>query len=624
MSLSENKMDKQKKPCFKEFTLESNTKLLLLLLLYTLLASSTFTSFSRHDPFFSYPQVDEQSNLFLAKGFLDQGLSASTFWQEPLTFFYYASFQKAGIDSPEFIKFFHLFILNPLIIFILYRWSLLVLKRKALLATTLYAFSPLPIFLSLTLMKTLPSILLVLLTLHCFTLFYLKPDRKRLGFALVVFWFLSWMICQHLLLFLPILLLAAARRVDKKSREGVRNLLTISISAIILFISAISLSSWMTRTPLLTLTINGKINLHLANNQNVAETMTIWPGPEWEYYFYLLQPENNATPSMESGIVLDLPNSPAKWLSLYAKKIFWEFTPHAYFRQFSWNEARRISPWMAIYPPLTILFLLLIFLATLNWFRQGILVRSLIACWWVYHLVNIIFIPGIARYNAVIWPLTALLAVTGLKRISLKPRHLLIIPCLGLWFSHPPNDFQDEYIRFRKMKLSVSNEIPVTVEIPHNTSHIADYRFLKAKSLSLKNECAKAEALLKQTPDWNHHGPHYTNLLAYCLNRQHLYMDLIDSARLCGRPQEDISYFEQMAVVHIEKMLRAYQSSGRLDQQKFLQIETLIRSRLAEYPHNQALKKALKSLEEFRSRNRFHGNPEVIENNNTVKQNSPR
>lgn len=575
-------------------------KLLLLFLLYALLASCTYRSFSRSDPFFCTPQVDEATNLTLAQAFLRDGFSIYTFWQEPLTFLYFAGLLTVGIDSPELIKFFHLFLLNPLIILILFSWSRLVFKNKALWVSALYAFSPLPIFLSLSLMKTLPAILLVLLCLYSFTRFFIAPGRKRLALAFVGSWFLAWAICQHLLLFFPVLLLAAARRMEKKHRPGSSNLILSAVSALILVLAAISLSSWITHKPLLTLTINGQINLHLANNRQVAETMTIWPGPEWHYYFNLLQEEGRKKPSAESGIVLDLPDSPGQWLSLYTQKIFWEFTPQAYFRQFSWNEARRISPWLGVYAPLTLLLLLLIFWVSLNWRRQGVLVRSLLACWWLYHLVNIVFIPGIARYNAVIWPLTALLAGVGLRRFRFRYRLLLLVPCLGLWFSHPPNDFQDDYIRFRRQILDISNHRYSEITIPENSTHKADYRFQRARALVVNKQYAQAEALLKQTPDWNYHGLEYTTLLAFCQSEQLLFMDALDTARKCYNwPKEDSFRYELLVIGRIDEMLAAYQVAGRLDVRTLSAIRTLVRSRLDRQPDNPPLRHAWDSLQEY-------------------------
>jgi tetratricopeptide (TPR) repeat protein len=256
---------------------------------------------------------------------------------------------------------------------------------------------------------------------------------------------------------------------------------------------------------------------------------------------------------------------------------------------------------MAIQAPLTLVLLLLIFSATLKWRRQGILLRALILCWWIYHGVNIVFIPGIARYNAVIWPLTVLLAGAGLKSFwSFHRPLLLIIPCLALWLSHPPNDFQDEYVRMRSQIKAISDGQAVEIVTPPKTRHHADYRFHAARASLLRKDYARAEALLKKTPDWNFHGLDYTRLLATVQSRQHLYIDALDTAMRCYNwPLEDALRFENLVIHHIDEMLDAYHRTSRWSsghQEKLLEI---LQRRLKNRPGDPV---ALRALEVVRKR----------------------
>ncbi|MCG2810405.1 MAG: hypothetical protein L6428_02965 [Candidatus Aminicenantes bacterium] len=574
-------------------------KFLALLLLYVLIATFSYQAFSTRDPFFYTPTVDEMTNLWVADQLLHQNLPPQTFWQEPLAFFYYMLLLALGISSPVAIKFVHLFVINPAIILLLYLLARSIKPRLALLAAALYALSPLAMFMSVSLMKTLPAILLVLLMLYGFRLFYVRPEKKRYALFFAVSWFLSWVICQHVLLFLPPLFAAVAHRCEKKNRLGQNNLLAVATLLLAGIVAALSFASVVCRRPLLTLTTNGEMNFILANSQNVRKTMAIWPGPEWQYFSNLLQYQ--IAPSAESQISTRLPDSVPGWLSLLAKKIFWEFTPHAYFRQSSWENASRVFPPLRIHALFTMVLILLVFAATLGWRSHGILLRSLIACWWLYHAVNIVFIPGIARYNAIILPLTVLLALSGLTVFAFRPRQLILIPCLCLWFSHPPNGFGREYAAFMKLSLDLATGTSVTdISVPEKTIHMADYRQLRAAWLLEHKRHAEAEALLMQTAAWPYYGLEYCQLLAAAQARQRLYFDALGTAVQCVNwPEKDYPGYVKLVIDRMGEMLAAYRSHGRLTPGKLAAVSSLISSLADRYPDRLSLKKAIQVLHDY-------------------------
>jgi hypothetical protein len=574
-------------------------KFLALLLFYFLIATFAYQAFSTTDPLFFTPTADEMTNLWVANQILHQNLPPQTFWQEPMTFFYYSLLLALGVSAPVAIKFFHLFVINPAIIYLLFLLAKNIKPRLALPAAALYAFSPLVIFMSLSLMKTLPAILLVLLMLVGFRLFYVRPQKKRYALLFAFSWFLSWAICQHVLLFLPPLFVAAARRCEQKNRPGRNNLLAVAALLLAGIVTALSFASVVSRRPLLTLTTNGEMNFILANSQNVRKTMAIWPGPEWQYFSNLLQ--YRITPSAESQISTRLPDSFPGWFSLLLKKVFWEFTPHAYFRQSSWENASRIFPPLRIQSLFSFLLILLVFAATLKWHAHGILLRSLIACWWLYHLVNIVFIPGIARYNAVILPLTVLLALSGLTVFTFRPRQLILLPCLCLWFSHPPNDFGREYTAFMKLSLDLATGIPVIdVPVPEKTIHMADYRQLRAAWLLDHQRYAEAETLLGQTTDWPFYGLTYCQLFAAVQARQHLYFDALATAVQCVNwPESDYQGYMKLIIEQMGKMLDAYRALGRLTPGKIAAISSLISQVRSRYPDRLSLEKAMQILKGY-------------------------
>ncbi len=571
-------------------------KLWFLLLAYVLAAAMAFQAFSTRDPLFPVPTVDEASNLWVAGKLLQGNLPPQAFWQEPVTFFYYALLLALGISAPAAIKFFHLFAVTPAILLLLTLLARRITPGRALPAAALYAFSPLAVFMSLSVMKTPLAVLLVLWMLFAFMRFYARPQEISRGFIFAVAWLLSWGTCQHVLLFLPPLFLAAARRCEKKNRPGRRNLLAVAVLLLAGIIAALALASVVTRGPLLTLTTNGRMNFVLANSRNATKTMVIWPGPEWQYFSNLLH--YPITPSAESEISTRLPGSFPDWLFLLAKKTFWEFTPHAYFRQSSWEKAGGIFPPLRIHSLFTLLLLLLAFRTTLSWSSRGILVRCLIACWWLYHAVNIVFIPGIARYNAVILPLTCLLALGGPRGRAFRPRQLLLLPCLCLWLSRPPNGFGLEYAAY--MELSHHLATGGTVEdvpIPGQTLHAPDHRLLRARWLIERQRHAEAETLLKQTPGWPYHGLDYCRSLASAQHRQRLYLDALTTAVRCVNwPESDYAGYVRRIVERMDGMLAAYRSLQRLTPAKMARISSLLRSLRGRYPDPPALEKAVQIL----------------------------
>ena len=574
-------------------------KFLALLLLYFLLAAFSYRAFSSRDPLFSTPTADEATNLWVAGRLLQGEVPLQAFWQEPVTFFYYALLLALGISAPAAIKFLHLFILNPAAIFLLYRLARSIRPRLGLAAASLYAVSPLAIFLSLSLMKTVPAVLLLLAMLLAFKRFYVRPQELGRGLWFAAAWLLGWGICQHVLLFLPPLLAAVARRCEKRNPAGRSRLIAVAVLLLAGIVTGLSLASVVSRAPMLTLTSNGRMNFVLANSRNVDKTMAIWPGPEWQYFSNLLQ--YRLPPSAESRISTRLPASLPGWISLLAKKGFWEFTPHAYFRQSSWEKACTIFPPLRIQSLLTLLLLLLVFQATLAWKSRGVLVRSLIACWWLYHAVNIVFIPGIARYNAVILPLTILLALNGLTAFTCRKRQLLLLPCLCLWLSHPPNGFGPEYAAFRELSQDLAIGAPVAgVTIPAGTDHAADYRQLRAAWLLDRRRPAEAESLLKQTAGWPYHGLNYCRLIAAAQSRQRLYFDALATAVRCVNwPEADYAGYVKMIVGNMGKMLAAYRASGRLTPARIAAISALLDSLRGRYPDRPSLEKAVRELEEF-------------------------
>jgi len=575
-------------------------KLLALLLLYVLLATFSYHAFSTRDPLFFTPTVDEATNLWVADQLRHNRLPPQTFWQEPTTFLYYALLQMLGVNSPAAIKFFHLFLMNPAIIILLFLLARGIRPRLALPAAALYAYSPLAIFLSLSLMKTLPAILLVLLMLLGFRRFYVEPQKKRHGALFAVTWFVSWTICQHVFLFLPPLFAAVARRCEGKNKRGRRNLVAVAALLLVAIIISLSLASLVCGCPMFTLTTNGKMNFYLANSQNVGKTMAIWPGPEWQYYSNLLH--YRVTPSPESQLSVHLPDSFTGWASLLAKKVFWEFTPHAYFRQFSWEAACQIFPPLRIHALFTMALLLLVFASTLKWRSHGFLLKSLLACWWLYHAVNIVFIPGIARYNAVILPLTVLLALSCLPAFRFRPWHLVLVPCLCLWGSHPPNGFTREYAAFMNLSHDLATGTPMSdVPIPTHTIHMADYRQLRAAWLLERKRHAEAEAVLLQTTAWPYYGLEYCQTLAAAQVRQRLYFDALATAVRCVNwPEQDYPGYVKRIVERMGEMLAAYRSQGRLTPGKLAAVSSLLSSLAGRYPDHRSLKKAIRVLQDYR------------------------
>lgn len=571
-------------------------KLLALLLLYILAAAFSYKMFNARDPLFSIPTVDESTNLWVADQLLRGSLPTQTFWQEPVTFFYYALLLALGISAPAAIKFFHVFVLNPAAILLLFWLARSIRADLALLAAAIYAFSPLALFMSLTLMKTPPAILVVLAMLCAYRSYYARPQSTGRALLFAAVWLLSWGIVQHVLLFLPPLFVALARRCEGRNPAGRRNLLVTAIALLSFMVISISLASVVTRSPLLTLTSNGKMNFVLANSRNVGKTMSIWPGPEWQYFSNLL--EFRAEPSVESGISTRLPATPGAWFNLAARKVFWEFTPHAYFRQFSWEKAGSILPLLRVHSFLTLLLLFLVFRATLSWKNNGVLLRSLLGCWWLYHAINIVFIPGIARYHAVILPLTILLAREGLRGFSWHLRQLLLLPCLCLWFSHPPNGFKHEYTEYMELSLAVATGAPVAdVAIPQATIHAADHRQLRAIWLLDKHRFAEAESLLKKTPAWDFHGLEYNQLLAAAQTRQHLYFDALETAVRCVNwPEDQYPIFMRPTIERMGTMLAAYRKQNRLTPAKLHAIAAFTDSLRGRHPDRDSLKRAVLAL----------------------------
>jgi len=571
-------------------------KLLALLLLYVLIAALCYRAFRLGDPLFFSPTVDEETNLWVADQLLRGSLPPQAFWQEPVTFAYYALLLALGVSAPAAIKFFHLFVLGPVILLLLYLLARSIKPRLALPAAAIYALSPLALFMSLSLMKTPPAILLVLLMLCAFRRFYAQPRKIGRSLLFALSWLLSWGITQHVLLFLPPLFAAVARRCEGRSQAGRRNLLVAAVVTLAGVVTALSLASLVRHSPLLTLTGNGKMNFILANSRNVAKTMAIWPGPEWQYFSNLL--EYGAVPSRESQISASLPGTFRGWLSLAAKKVFWEFTPHAYFRQSSWEKACAIFPPLRVHSLFTLILLLMVFQVTLAWRSRGVMVRSLIACWWLYHAVNIVFIPGIARYNAVILPLTAILALEGLRTLAWRPRQLALLPCLCLWLSQPPNGFQREYAKYMELSHALATGMMIAdVPLPEGTLHAADHRQLRAAWLLDCRRCAEAETLLKQTPDWNYHGLAYCRLIASSQARQCLYFDALDTAVRCVNwPEAEYSLYVIPAIERMDKMLAAYHARRRLTPGKLAAIATFAVSLRGRYSDRAALERAILAL----------------------------
>ncbi|MCK4765840.1 MAG: glycosyltransferase family 39 protein [Candidatus Aminicenantes bacterium] len=582
--------------------------LLLIFLVYYIIAGIAFVQFQKNDIFFHFPQVDEKTNLERAEAIVSGQLSKELFWQEPGSFLYFSLLKVVGIDSPLKIKIFQLFLLNPFIILMVYLLGRLLTgnnQKYALAAATLYAFSPLPIFLSLTIMKTVFTIFLYVICFFFYFKFFRDRENLKYGLLFVIAWFVSWWTRQHILLLLPIFFIFLSKSLDSASfpREagltevfgGVKggafskkpplppeasnkNVLLVSILIIILIVSSLSFVSIANKKQMLTLTTNGAVNFYIANNLKHEETLNTWPGPRWRLLTYRV--DHLVDPY---GMVK---KHPLKWLALLGKKSLREFTPYADFRQFYWGYYQKIFPYFRINLILNLILMPLVLFAFVLWRRLAAPYRILLLCWVIYHAVNVFVIPGIARYNAIILPVTVLLAAEVFRLLragwsaraaqpeKINKKLLLLLPVLVvlLVFIKNPNDFKAEYLDYLTNIKKLENNEKTEIFIPHKSKHLIEWKYLKARcEYYQKGNYREVIALIDSVKYFARYSSDFCELLDFAYMRLGLYFDALSAhqtVRVENYSAGRVRSIQSAIVSKTEEMVKSYRREKLLTPRK--------------------------------------------------------
>lgn len=507
--------------------------LLTVFLLYYSLATFSFIQLAEKDDlFFLKPKVDELTNLERSDSLLKGKITEDLFWQEPGTYVYLSLIRSAGFRNVEAIKAFQLFFINPIIIVLVFRLGHSVLKRYAVAGALLYALSPLTIFFALTLMKTTVSILLYTVWLLLLIHFAEKRSSLLRAICFSLSWFAAFSVRQNIVvLLLPAFLYLWFRGKNRTGKER----LNVLLSALMIIVTAgggILTSSILHGHPVATLTNNGKINFYLGNSRTAVNDMNIWPGPIWIKTNVELGA--GRLDSMEY-----IREDFAGWAGLILKKTAWEFTPYNYFRMYDWDYFTDIVPWFSL--SFFINLLIMSFAASLILFRKRLDSQwfLLFGIWGLYHLVNILFLPGIARYNTVILPVSIFLALKSSRLFAERIDYRLIFPCLFivlLCFNTVPNDFKSEYVDYLRMYSSVIKGNSENIEIPERTGHREDWLIVKAGSLLNKGKYEDARRTVMKVNDFYKCGIYPCEVAEKASYHMGLYYDALRINQLIDLP----------------------------------------------------------------------------------------
>lgn len=550
--------------------------LLLIFLCYYILAGCAFMQFQKKDNFFHFPQVDEKTNLERAELIVKGELSKKLFWQEPAAFLYFSLLNLTGIDTPLEIKFFQLFFLNPVIILMIYLLGRMLFKHNRtcpLIAAALYAFSPLPFFLSLTIMKTIFTIFIYILCFFFYFKFYRHRSSLKYGLFFVFTWFISWWTRQHMLLLLPLffIFLSLKRKspaAGKGKKVENRNVLIAFIIIIVLIISSLSVVTIANKKQMLTLTTNGAVNFYIANNINYEETSNIWPGPQWQFLTYKVDHLVNPYAMITEH--------PLKWIQLLAQKSLREFTPYADFRQFHWGYYENLFPYFKLSLLFNLVLVPLVVIALLQWPKLRPPYRLLGLSWLVYHGINIILIPGIARYNAVILPLTIILAIESLRLIiaNKKKKLLVLLPVLAvlLVFIKNPNDFKQEYHEYLTGIKKLENREKTEIIIPAKTRHPIEWKYLKARyELEMNGNYREVIKIIESERNFAKYSSDFARLLDFSFMKLGLYYDALKAhefIQMGNYTRSRLGAIQSAIIFKTEAMLQSYRREKLLNSRK--------------------------------------------------------
>jgi tetratricopeptide (TPR) repeat protein len=554
----------------KKKTRQKVILLIFVFILYYMVSAYAYHEFQKKDIFFKFPTVDEKTNLERADQILAGKLSKALLWQEPVTYLYFSALKLLGFNTPQGIKFFQLFLLNPLIIIMIFVLANTIKFKYPLLVTLLYAISPLPLFLSLTLMKTLFTIFIYMLCLLLYMKFLNNKKDIKLAILFSLAWIIAWWTRQHIILFLPIFfyyLSSGGKEGTEQDPKEKRNIMVSLLVILLLIVSSLSFVTVVNKKQMFTLTSNGPINFYISNNEHYAKTINIWPGPEWRKLTHEI---DNKT-IQPYGMIL---GQPLKWGTLLAKKAYWEFTPYTNFRQFYWGYYENIFSYFKINWILTLLFFPLVIISLLNWKSLLTWTKAMGLIWLLFHAVNILLIPGIARYNAIILPVTIILALRGFIFLKNDKRWiiLLIILGVGMQYSHSPNDFKEEYHEFSRINRDLNNGIDLEFDVPSGSKHPIEWKYLKARYEYVKKQnYHKVINIVKSVKDFNQYHNDFCQLLDFSYMKLGLYYDALIMHRLIqikGYTEQRVQSIQTSIIYETEKMIQSYRTQNQLTPKK--------------------------------------------------------
>lgn len=543
---------------------------------YYLFAFTVFFVFLKNDVFFHTPLVDEVSNVKRASDLVSGQLGEDLFWQEGGTYIYFGVLKRLGLDSPVKIKVFQIFFLHPFTGLLFLILGVRFFKMDHSFPVGFFLFYPVLVFFSMTMMKTSITILLYLL---CFFFFFQFMDRKgslKSGLLFLLFFSLSWWTRQHIILFLPVFFYFLSRRSGDLPPVEKRNVLRVFVLVCLIIVGSLSILSLLAKNPLRTLTTNGSVNFYISNNANVGKTLNIWPGPEWKYLNSLLI--NHQIRPLEY-----VKANPVGWLALLGKKAIWEFTPRTYFRQYNWGYYVKIFPYFFVNNWVNFVLISLSLFCLIRWRKLDDRMKVAALCWTLFHVINIVFIPGIARYNAVISFLTILLAYRGWRLLVRQPKHIiacLVFPLLIFWIK-VPNDFGKEYWDYIGAQKQLLDGKKLTVTIPGTTQHPSDWTWIEGWDLFNRKQYADALRVIQTNiPRYHLYGDGVNNIVNDSLLRLGLYYDQLlflnafdESAPEIKKRKMALRY---QILYQTEGMVQSYREAGLWNWKKITELSDLI------------------------------------------------
>jgi hypothetical protein len=546
------------------------THFVIIAIVYITVAVTSFVLLAIQDPLFSVPFVDEATYQERAQDVLDGRWNSDMLWQEPLPLFYFTLLRAVGFGDIIAIKAIGLFVLNPLVIIILYLFANKLAPKLALPAALVYACNPVILFTAMSGMKTVLTILLYLLCLFFYNELFNEKKVTRSAMLFSLFFILSWLTRQHIILFLPVMLFFLYKN---GSLRGNRALITATVSIIITMFITLVTVSLLLQKPMITITDNGGINFYIANNPDYDTTINTWPGYMW----------HDLTRKIDDGVI-----KPYEWLGKpwwfvhILRKTIYEFTPWIHFRQYYWWRYVKLNPFFILGMPLLFLLKLLPVTVCFKWKTLQPVEKVLLTCLGLFHLVNIIYIPGIARYHAVMAPVSIYFALKGLIIITSDKRlGLISIPFISLLFFEPPNDFKGEYMDYIEARHTLSEERLMNIAIPAGTRHKIDWKLTRAEFLFLEGKYREALQIVISVNQVDSYSKN--DLKARCLAGLGLYLDAFtiyssEVERGWGNFSRDMQILYQGIIMDTENMIQSYNNEGLLTAQKRNEIADFLRS----------------------------------------------